>query len=359
MRNSGDEAAPSDALQPHLRTIALAWLAIGLAWAPAVYLMDPSRRGLAAFAEAAVQSVASFLPWIAVTPWLLALGEKAMRSAHPRRNGALLVSAAVIALPVLNLVGRLCSLIGSRLAGFEIGLGTAQEWIAAVTITSLFALPTWLAVVAIALALATARRMAERDQALAEARLAALRAELNPHFLFNTLGGIAQLAHQAPDEAELAIAALADIMRASLAERSRLRPLADEIGAVRDHVELHRVLIDGVMLTLEIDPATWRLLVPTHMLTPLLENATTHGRPGADGSFAIGIAAELAGEELTITVRNPVAPGSGPSHGLGSGLANLAEQLRAIHGSAARLETRLDNGEHIAVLHLPCLLVDG
>lgn len=150
-----------------------------------------------------------------------------------------------------------------------------------ITITSLFAVPTSVAVTVIGQTLVAAERARGRERMTAPAELNALGAELNPHFLFDTLGAIAQLAHEAPDRAEAAIGRLADVLRAGLAERSDLRPLAEEIAAVEKHLALHRLVIGPAELRLDIDLALGRVDVPTHVLQPLAENATTHGGAAA------------------------------------------------------------------------------
>ncbi len=334
------------------RVIIAGWLAIGLAWAPAVYLMDPSARGPSAFAEATLLSVASFIPWVAITPLVLAACERVDLERRRAQGLALLLVGMALALPLLALLSRLCSILAARLAGFEIAIGGAEQWVQAVTITALFSVPTALAVVAIGLVLAASRRAAQREWQLANARLAVLRAELNPHFLFNSLGGIAELAHQSPEAAEQAIAALADILRATLAEKRRWRPLSEEVAAVRDHLGLHDALIGGVALDLDVDPAAWQAPVPPHILTPLVENATTHGS-AADGNFTLAIAARREGEALMILLTNPCAEVERPSAGLGSGLAHVRERLAMLYGEAASLEAAR-RGERFEVrLRLP------
>lgn len=333
--------------RPSWPIIALCWLAIGVAWAPAVFLMDGADRGLAGFAEVLVLSVASFVPWIAVTPMILKLCRKADLARRPVQTALGAAAALIAGLPLIAAAGRLCSLLASRLAGFEVQFGTGSEWLRAVIVTSLFSLPTGLAVVAIGLVLAASERASARERLLANARLDALRAELNPHFLFNSLGGIAQLAHQSPDQAERAIGTLADIMRSTLAEKRRFRPLSEEIGAVRDHLELYAALVEGIGLDLQIEPEAWQLPVPSHILTPLIENATTHGQRGPDGEFRIALTAIRDGGRLRIALANPCAAVANQSQGLGSGIANVRARLASLFGDRAEVSTARDR--HFAV----------
>ena len=186
----------------------------------------------------------------------------------------------------------------------------------------------------------------------ARAELKALRAELNPHFLFNTLGAIAQLAHEAPDRAEAAIGRLADVLRAGLAERSDLRPLGEEIAAVEEHLALHRLVVGPAELRLDIDPALGRVEVPTHVLQPLAENATTHG--GAAARWLRLAAAPDGAERVRLVVENPRRPGAWTSKGLGSGLDNVRGRLAMLYGEAARLEVdESDPALFRVVLRLP------
>lgn len=338
---------------PSLALIGACWLAIGLAWGPAVFLMEPGDQDLAALGGAMVLSIASFLPWMAVTPSILRWSALADLRRRPFRDGALLAGAMLAILPLVTLAGRVCTLLAGRFVGIDSQPGTLADWLRAVTITSLFALPTALAVVAVGLILAASRRATERDRLLERARLDALRAELNPHFLFNSLGGIAQLAHQSPDAAERAIGSLSDILRATLAEKRPLRPLADEISAVRDHLDLHAALIGGIALDLRIDPQAWLAQVPSHVLTPLVENATTHGSATPDGAFAITIEAMREGAWLTVILANPCSAIAAPSSGLGSGISHVRARLKLLCGPAAAVTGEREGAVFRVIVRVP------
>lgn len=338
---------------PNWGVIALCWLSIGFAWAPAVYLMDPSQHGLRAFAEATALSVASFIPWLAATPTIFRICDRIDLDRHRPRNLALFVAGTIVVLPVFAALSRIASFVVASMLGFAEPFGGAAQWLMAITITSLFSVPTWLAVVAIGLVLSASRKSAERERLLANVRLDALRSELNPHFLFNSLGGIAQLAHQSPDLAERAIGSLADIMRSTLAERRRLRPLGDEIASVRDHLELYAVLIEGVSLELEVEPSAWQASVPSHILTPLIENATTHGAPDEDGGFAIALKARREGGALLIELSNPCGSTPGPSGGLGSGISNVSQRLMAVYGDRTSVRATRNRNRFEATMRIP------
>ena len=333
--------------------IGLCWLAIGLAWGPAVFLMEPGDQSLAAFGAALVLSIASFLPWMAVTPAILRWCALVDLGRRPLRDGALLAGAMLVVVPLVTFAGRACTLLAARIMGIAIGPGTLADWLRAVTITSLFALPTALAVVAVGLVLAASRRASERDRLLARARLDALRAELNPHFLFNSLGGIAQLAHQSPDAAERAIGSLADILRATLAEKRQLRPLADEISAVRDHLDLHAALSGGIGLDLRIDAEAWLAQVPSHILTPLVENATTHGSASPDGTFTISSEAVREDGWLTVMLANPCPAAAAPSSGLGSGIGHVRERLAMLCGPSAAVTGEREGTVYLVIVRMP------
>ena len=333
--------------------IVTAWMSIGLAWAPAVYLMDNLNGAHESFFHSLTLSVSSFLPWIAVTRAVLALCRGADQAKHQKRALAWLLAGSVAILPAVAALGRLCSWLAARLTGMNLAFGTPASWLSAITITSLFLLPTALALVAIGLILAASERAAAREHMLANARLDALRAELNPHFLFNSLGGIAQLAHQSPDQAEQAIGNLADIMRSTLAERRRLRPLGEEVAGVRDHLELHAALVEKTALDLDIGPEAWRLAVPPHILTPLVENAITHGVADFEGGFILTLAARREGDRLVITVANPCGALSASS-GLGSGIANVRARLEALFGPAADVAVE-HSDRFVVTLRLPAI----
>ena len=188
----------------------------------------------------------------------------------------------------------------------------------------------------------------ERLKALAtRAQLRALRAQINPHFLFNTLNTIAALTHTDPVQAEAMVERLAELFRYVLAGSERgLVPLGEELIFVDGYLEIERARFgDQLRITREVGPGVARLLVPSLILQPLIENALRHGR-GSDGSADVSIRVQRHDDEVAITVadRGPGMPprfriGEGPGHGL----RNVDERLRNTYGAGYGLQIRAND----------------
>jgi sensor histidine kinase YesM len=193
------------------------------------------------------------------------------------------------------------------------------------------------------------RRAAERErQALAlearlsEARLQALRARLEPHFLFNALNAIAELIHHAPDRAEEMLLRLSDLLRAALKESPRQEvPLREELALVDKYLEIEKLRF-GERLRIETsaEPAVLDARVPSWVLQPLVENSLRHGvarRAGA-GLVTIRARRDDGALELEVTDNGPGSEaGAEEARREGIGLASTRERLRELYGSRQRL----------------------
>lgn len=149
-----------------------------------------------------------------------------------------------------------------------------------------FAVPIYWMLVAVAHALAQQRRSVDRERRalraealLAEARLIALQAQLNPHFLFNTLNTITQLVYDNPEGAEEMITSLSELLRAVLAAQNRREvTLDEEIELLERYFSIQKVrFADRLNIRYEIEPSAANIAVPTLLLQPLAENAIKHG----------------------------------------------------------------------------------
>jgi len=186
-------------------------------------------------------------------------------------------------------------------------------------------------------------RKEEQLRALAtEAELRALKAQINPHFLFNTLNTIAELIHADSERAEATVERLAEMFRYVLNGSERgLVPLAEELGFLEDYLEIERVRFgDRLRLTREITPDAQGLLVPSLVLQPLVENTVRHGR-GADGSIDLGIDIHIDGEQTVIAISDQ-GPGMPAHHKIGAspghGLYSVDQRLRKTYGEAYGLK---------------------
>lgn len=181
---------------------------------------------------------------------------------------------------------------------------------------------------------------AELEGRLAQAQLEALRLQLHPHFLFNTLNAIAAFVGTEPDRARRMIARLGELLRRTLDSGTAAEvPLARELELLAPYLEIQRIRF-GERLRVDVDvPAAARTaLVPTLLLQPLVENAVEHGVSRRTGGAAVRLSATCAGErlQLAITDDGPGPPAAGNDDGIG--LANTRERLARLYGSAHRFE---------------------
>jgi signal transduction histidine kinase len=209
--------------------------------------------------------------------------------------------------------------------------------------------------------LRAAHARAARAEALrARAELAALRAQLNPHFLMNALHSVLGLVRRDPDRAESAIEGLGDLLRYALrVHRDGLDEMAleEEWAFVGSYLELERVRLgDRLRVDLDAGDGTLACRVPTFVLQVLVENAVRHAiAPRAEGG-RVSIRARREGAELRLTVEDDGSPASVPAAATSSGgLRLLRERLHALHGDRAALEAGpVPGGGFRAAVRLPC-----
>jgi LytS/YehU family sensor histidine kinase len=220
--------------------------------------------------------------------------------------------------------------------------------------------------IAVGFTVAEARRrhaeLAGRLRAeVAEARLDALRQQLNPHFLFNTLNHIVSelrsLRSRDVEPALRMLLALSDLLRHVLRERAQLIPVRDEMQMVERYLEIERARFgDRLQAEVTFEPRTLDALVPSLLLQPLLEYAMRHGVSAADGRCQLSLAVRARGDRILIEVRD-AGPGMDPAsrdNSSGVGLRNTAERLKYLYGSGHTFNLNtLDDGGLLVAIDLP------
>jgi two-component system sensor histidine kinase AlgZ len=183
------------------------------------------------------------------------------------------------------------------------------------------------------------RRALQFEIASREAELRALRAQIHPHFLFNSLNSISALVVSRPEEARRLCVALGDFLRRSLTLGSRETvALAEELDLAEQLLSIEKVRF-GERLGHEVvaDDAARACAVPPLLLQPLVENAVTHGIAQLIDGGRVRIAADRHDDLLVVAIENPRDPDARARRGTGIGLANVRRRLAALHGDAATL----------------------
>ena len=334
-------------------------------------IFDPGRGGPpGSLGERAIIAAVEALCWSLLTPIIFAVVARAdEESQHLEQRpwrGLLLVTAVVIA------SAALVALIGHELRDVLIdvpvgrggrggGRGGPPLWF-----PFLNALILALGIVATGVARAYSRRLhSRREQAiqltsqLAEARLDALRRQLDPHFLFNTLNAISSLVERDPRGVRRMIARLGDLLRHSFegGDESEVT-LRRELALLDLYVDIVKVRFqDRLVVDIRVADVVLDALVPTFILQPLVENAVKHGVERRTEGGRVTVEALRDGDALVLRVINDApleTPGSAAPTRTGVGIQNTRARLEQLYGSAQRftLERDADNGV-VAEVRLP------
>jgi hypothetical protein len=203
--------------------------------------------------------------------------------------------------------------------------------------------------------LAQSKRDVERaERAAVEAQLRALQAQIEPHFLFNTLANLDALIAVDAGEARNLLANLIRYLRAALTHaRSEAATLQTEVELLKAYLAIMALRLPNRLTTqFDCDPECLRLKFPAMLLQPLVENAITHGiEPACDGGN-IRISVHCSGDVLKLWVDDTgVGLGKGNTVGTGAGIANIRARLQSLFGSSAHLilEGREPRGTHAAI----------
>ncbi len=190
--------------------------------------------------------------------------------------------------------------------------------------------------------------------AQAEARVQALQARIRPHFLFNSLNTIASLIPSDPKNAEAAIEDLADIFRGSMRRADQVISFAEELQLARQYLDMEkRRLGERLEIKWQVQELPANAAVLPLMLQPLLENAVAHGIQSRREGGTIAVYGRAEGDQVVVTIANPMDPGGSSVSGHGMALDNIRERLRLAFGSRASLVTHGENEQFYAVLSLP------
>ena len=257
---------------------------------------------------------------------------------------------------VLNLVITLACIAPFR-AIYEPFIGPSAVYEA--TVLHLMSAPLWFALVLAFVYFDHGRgveqQRAQVASAMQEAQLAALRGQVNPHFLFNSFNVLRALIRTAPDKAGAAVDQIADILRYSLRTPCpELLPLKEELAVVDQYLELEQMRFGArLRIEREVQPGLGLFPVPPLVVQGLVENAVKHGPTAAKAGGLVRYQVAPQGDGIIITVAN-TGKLARESSSTGIGVANIRERLQLIYGGTATFELREEPGPCVvATLVLP------
>jgi two-component system, LytTR family, sensor kinase len=344
------------------------WTALGLFFATKTYYVQFSAGLNASWLKALWWNLMEWYGWAALLPLILRICRSLETQVTARLWGRVFAAHLLCGLALALLHGAVLTL-GARIEAIFIESGFNWADLAWLVLRNHFHadLFTYFAIAGICHAVKfhdqfreRALRAAELEATLAQAQLQALKMQLQPHFLFNTLQTIAELVHQDPDAADHMILRLGDLLRMTLqSDGVNEVSLKQEIDFLKVYLEIEQKRMgERLAVTMQIDPDTWLARVPTLLLQPLVENAVRHGiAPHAVGG-EITISSTQANGSLCLFVRD-TGPGFGAEAARpgGIGLANTRARLRQLYGAAARLDLKNDHGTIVSI-ELPFAVAD-
>ena len=286
-----------------------------------------------------------FFDFVCLTPWYTCR-YLPLRSTRPLRIVLNHFGAAVLATALW--VGL------ARLIGQALGLGDAIKLV----MVPLIAVGLLLYSLSVALHYTVLAVQASREAEIQarDAQLRALKAQINPHFLFNSLNSITALTGIDPPQAREMCIRLSDFLRNTLGlgEKESI-PWRDELALARTYLEVERVRFGSrLQVEMHVEEACGDCMVPPLVLQPLIENAVKHGIATLVDGGTIRVEGRLYDGLLEISVENGFDPDSPAPRRHGHGLRNVRERLETRFGSAASLTAHADQCRFRAEMIVPC-----
>jgi hypothetical protein len=327
----------------------LATSLVAIAWASERAVRDaltlqghPAARWLAM-----VWQIMTLLGWILMTPVVLHERLFPFSRDRARGSGPALVDLAGHALFILLLANIHAAVIVTLCGMLWIPLTPNWPGLTRAAIGVYLPLDALAYVTILALGYASdmerhRREAAQREEALrAESldnRLKALRARLNPHFLFNALNSVSVLARGGrPAETSRVIDGLTGLLRYVLDERRAMVPLTEELAFVRDYLEIQQVRFSDRLRFDVTENGVGKAVVPQLVLQPIVENAVEHGVGDSIDGGMVTVGARREGETLLLVVEDEGSGASSPE-GNGIGLSSTRERLSRLFGDRASLQ---------------------
>ena len=282
---------------------------------------------------AIIVPVTVILAFVCLSPWYACRALPLRSTGAGRLLGQHLLAAMVVSAAVV-LIARL---VAGSLSDVRPGLD--KKFAAADPVLAAMVAMIYLLSIAMHYVVIEAQTSRRSELLAREAQLRALKAQVNPHFLFNSLNSISALTANDPMRAREMCIQLADFLRTSLrlGERASI-PFSEEMELTRMYLNVEQVRFGRrLQLSVDLEPACGECEVPALLIQPLVENAVKHGIALLDQGGEILMLGRIIKDGLRFTIENPYDP-LAPASRSGIGLANVRQRLEARYGNAARLE---------------------
>jgi two-component system LytT family sensor kinase len=318
----------------------------------------PAYRG-PNFPKIAMTYVTAYWLWVAATPLVVWVGRRfPLHSPGRLRNWGVHLLALHLIVGAVLLVHGLIQFAGLQLTPRPLGQ-TIQRAVA-------LAAPEFLLIYLVLLLSTFAIdyfrkyrdreiRTAQLEASLQQAKLAALQAQLNPHFLFNALNAVSALMYRDVEAADAMLARIGELLRLTLAaDGSHEIRLSEELELLERYLDIERIrFADRLAITVDVPDATRDAHVPPFALQPLVENAIRHGIAKRSGGGQVLVSARQVADRLQLRVVDD-GPGLAGKVREGIGLRNTRDRLQQLYGGAQQLTFRRpDSGGLEVLVELP------
>ncbi|MEO6567575.1 MAG: histidine kinase [Opitutaceae bacterium] len=326
-------------------SIAAFWTLVGLAFAGQFYLSSTLLGRSVTWGQAISYSLGDWYVWALLSIPVVWLARRfPPEGAQPWRTAAIHLAGALACSFIYVVLRSAAGVVHSRIIGESVFF--AEVFRPVLVKTYPFNLLVYGVIVTISHALDYYRRYHERtvhalalEKHLAEARLQSLIHQLKPHFLFNTLNGIASLMHSDVDAADRMLVRLSELLRLTMHQPGRpLTTVREEVAFIEKYLEIERIRFRNRLgIDYNIDPDALEVELPSLLLQPLVENAIRHGIEPQPRLGHIEIIVRRESQSLIIVVRDN---GTGmPAGGFtreGIGLGNTRARLNELYGAQHR-----------------------
>jgi two-component system, LytTR family, sensor kinase len=331
------------------RWIAPLWCAFGLIEASqAIGIMRFGEGRDHAWLPLFAISLATWLPWALATPWIISLARRY------RIHRGMSVRTIAVHLAAFAIISVLAEAWSAVLQVIFNPWGNRQAptfwntWSITLLYQSLIFLIAYVLIL-------TITYLVDSRENLSKAQLAALRGQMEPHFMFNTLNSIAGLVRdRRNDEAVGMIVGLSEFLRRASEDSHRAQvTLAEEVEYLQRYVDIQKVRFgERLRVSVDIPAELQNAQVPSLLLQPLVENAIKHGVAKHVRGGAIRVSGGRRDNGLYLSVYNDGsdAPEQWQIQGTGVGLANLRTRLQILHGEAAGLQMKRAGADGVEVV---------